>query len=503
MRCRRQGVPLLRSPAWRAIDRGMIKASGGQVMRNKMMGPVVAAGLLAAAAPAAAYDSIQPGEAQFRSLFKEMVETDTSVTTGSCTALAEKLAVRFRAAGFADKDITLFAVPEFPREGGIVVHLNGSDAKTQPMLLLGHLDVVAAKPEDWTRSPYTLIEEGGYFYGRGTFDDKAQASIWADLLIRLKQAGKPARRTIKLALTCGEETTYAFNGADWLAKNRPELIRAEFGLNEGGGGRYGADGRPQGLAVQVGEKTVQNFWVEATNPGGHSSVPRPDNAITDLALAIVKVNTHEFPVQFNDTTRSYFTTIAPVLPPIVGDAIGRLLANPADADADRIISLDPTNHSVLRTTCVATLIDGGHAENALAQRARTNINCRMFPGTDPNVLKADLERVIGNPRVVVTLKPPIRPVAKAPPLNPAIIGPMRSIAARHFPGVPLATMMSTGATDAIYVAPIGIPIYGAPGTLIDPDGNGIHGLNERIRVESLMKGRDYLTDLVLALANGR
>jgi acetylornithine deacetylase/succinyl-diaminopimelate desuccinylase-like protein len=471
-----------------------------------MAGQRLAAALLAAAlaGPAAAYDSIQPGEAQFRALFREMVETDTSVTTGSCTALAEKLETRFRAAGFSNADITRFAVPEFPKEGGIVVHLKGrDDGKTggaQPMLLLGHLDVVAAKPEDWTRSPYTLIEENGYFYGRGTFDDKAQASIWADLLIRLKQAGKPVRRTIKLALTCGEETTYAFNGADWLAKNRPELIMAEFGLNEGGGGRYGADGKPQGLAVQVGEKTVQNFWAEATNPGGHSSVPRPDNALTDLALAIVKVNTHEFPVQFNDTTRSYFTTIAPVLPPVVGDAIRRLLANPADAEADRIVSLDPTNHSVLRTTCVATLVEGGHAENALAQRARTNINCRMFPGTDPNLLKADLERVIGNPRVVVTLKPPIRPVAKAPPLNPAIIGPMRTIAARHFPGVPLATMMSTGATDAIYVAPIGIPIYGAPGTLIDPDGNGIHGLNERIRIESLMKGRDYLTDLVLELA---
>jgi acetylornithine deacetylase/succinyl-diaminopimelate desuccinylase-like protein len=461
----------------------------------------LAAALLASSAANAQYASQQPGEAQFRSIFKEMVETDTSLTTGSCTALADKLAVRFKAAGFADADVTQFSVPEFPKEGGIVVHLKGSDAKVKPMLLLGHLDVVAAKPEDWTRSPFTLIEEGGYFYGRGTFDDKAQASIWADLVIRMKQAGKTPKRTIKLALTCGEETTFAFNGADWLAKNRPELIMAEFALNEGGGGRYDDKGNPQGLAVQVGEKTVQNFWAEATNPGGHSSVPRPDNAITDLAAATVAVNRHEFPVQFNDTTRAYFTTLSKVYPDPVGPAIARLLANPADAEANRIVSMDPTNHSVLRTTCVTTLLDAGHAENALAQRARANINCRMFPGTNPMVLKADLEKIIANPRVAISLKPPVRPVAKPTPMNPAIIGPMKTVAEKHFPGVPMLAMMSTGATDAIFITPLGIPVYGAPGTMIDPDGNGIHGLNERIAVKSLLQGRDYLSDLVTTLAN--
>ena len=462
---------------------------------------LLAATLFSATAANAQYASQQPGEAEFRSLYKEMVETDTSLTTGSCTALADKLAVRFKAAGFSDADITQFSVPEFPRDGGIVVHLKGSSAKAKPMLLLGHLDVVAARPEDWTRSPFKLIEENGYFYGRGTFDDKAQAAIWADLLIRLKQAGKAPKRTLKLALTCGEETTYAFNGADWLAKNRPELISAEFGLNEGGGGRYGDDGKPQGLAVQVGEKTVQNFWIEATNPGGHSSVPRPDNAITDLARAVVAINTHEFPVQFNDTTRAYFTGLARTLPAPAGPAITRLLANPQDAEANALISRDPTNHSVLRTTCVATLLEAGHAENALAQRARANVNCRMFPGTDPNAIKAEFERIVANPKVSVTLKPPIRPVAASPPMTPFIIGAMQAMATKHFPGVPLLPMMSTGATDAIYIMPIGIPIYGAPGTMIDPDGNGIHGLNERIKVQSLMQGRDYLSDLVAVLAN--
>ncbi len=462
---------------------------------------LLAATLLSATAANAQYVSKQPGEAAFRDLYREMVETDTSVTTGSCTALAEKLAVRFKAAGFADSDVTLFSVPEFPREGGIVVHLKGTSAKAQPMLLLGHLDVVAAKPEDWTRSPFKLIEENGYFYGRGTFDDKAQAAVWADLLIRMKQAGKAPRRTLKLALTCGEETTFAFNGADWLAKNRPDLISAEFALNEGGGGRYTDDGKPQGLAVQVGEKTVQNYWLEATNPGGHSSVPRPDNAITDLARAVVAINTHEFPVQFNDTTRAYFTGLSKALPAPVGPAMARLLANPQDAEANAIVSADPTNHSVLRTTCVATLLEAGHAENALAQRARANVNCRMFPGTDPQALKAEFDRIIANPKVTVSLKPPVRPVGKPVPMNPAVIGPMQQVAAKHYPGVPMLPMMSTGATDAIFLAPIGIPVYGAPGMLIDPDGNGIHGLNERIKVESLMQGRDYLSDLVAVLAN--
>jgi acetylornithine deacetylase/succinyl-diaminopimelate desuccinylase-like protein len=468
------------------------------LMRAAQIAPaLVAFALFLGAAPALAQ---QPGAPAFRALFKEMVETDTSLTTGSCTALADKLAVRFKAAGFTDADITQFSVPEFPKEGGIVVHLKGSDPKAKPILLLGHLDVVAAKPEDWTRSPFTLIEEDGYLYGRGTFDDKAQAAIWADLLMRMKGA-KPPKRTLKLALTCGEETTYAFNGADWLARNRPDLIMAEYALNEGGGGRYGPDGKPQGLAVQVGEKTVQNFWVEATNPGGHSSVPRPDNAITDLARAVVAVNTHEFPVQFTDTTRGYFTTLSKALPDPVGPAMARLLADPTDAEANRIVSLDPTNHSVLRTTCVATLLEAGHAENALAQRARANVNCRMFPGTDPNALKADLDRVIGNPKVNITLKPPIRPLAKATPMNPAIIGPMKKVAEKHFPGVPMLAMMSTGATDAIFITPIGIPVYGAPGLMIDPDGNGIHGLNERIKIQSLMQGRDYLSDLVFTLAN--
>ncbi len=461
------------------------------------MRTLLAAALIAA--PAAAAD-LRPDQVAFRELFKEMVETNTSLSAGSCTLAAEKIGARLKAAGFAASDITLFADPSAPKEGGIVAILNGKDPKAKPILLLGHLDVVEAKREDWTRDPFVMVEENGYYYGRGTFDDKAQAAIWVDTLIRYKQSGKAPKRTLKLALTCGEETTFAFNGADWLAKNRPELIAAEYALNEGGGGRYGADGKPQGLAVQVGEKTVQNYKLEATNPGGHSSVPRPDNAITELARALVKVNTYEFPVEFNDTTRAFFASIAKAAPAPVGAAITSLLANPADAAANAVVSRDPTFHSMLRTTCVSTLVNAGHANNALAQRANANVNCRMFPGSDPEVVRQALVAAIGDAKVAVTLVPPIRPVASAPPLDPAVIGPMIALAKKHFPGVPFSPTMSTGATDGIFLSPIGIPTYGAPGTFIDADGNGIHGLNERIGIQSLMQGRDYLDELVHTLA---
>ncbi len=467
-------------------------------MRSRFL--VAAAALLGLSTTAGA-QALRPDQQAFRTLFQEMVETDTTLSAGSCTLAAEKIAVRLKSAGFADADITLFATPEHPKEGGIVAILKGRDAKAKPILLLGHLDVVEAKRSDWTRSPFTMIEENGYYYGRGTYDDKAQAAIFTDTLIRYKRAGKAPRRTLKLALTCGEETTYAFNGAEWLARNKPDLIAADFALNEGGGGRYNAEGKPMGLAVQVGEKTVQNYQFEATNPGGHSSIPRPDNAITDLAIALVKVNTHEFPVQFNDTTRSFFGMMAGVAPAPVGPAITALLANPQDNAANAIVSRDPMMHSTLRTTCVSTLVEAGHANNALPQRATANVNCRIFPGIEAEAVRAELDTIVGNPAIRITLTPPIRPAAKSPPLNPAIIEPMRRLAARHFPGVPLSPTMSTGGTDAPFLGIAGIPVYGAPGIFIDSDGNGIHGLNERIRITSLMNGRDYLDDLVHTLAD--
>ena len=454
----------------------------------------------AIAAPASA-QGLRPDQTAFKTLYKQLVETNTTQSAGSCTIAAQQLATHLKAAGFKDSDITLFSTPEHPKDGGLVAILRGSDTTTKPILLLGHLDVVEAKRADWTRDPFVMVEEDGYYYGRGTFDDKSQAAIWTDTLIRYKQAGKTPKRTLKLALTCGEETTNAFNGADWLAKNKPALIAAEFAINEGGGGRYDATGKPMGIGVQVGEKTVQNFQLQTTNPGGHSSVPRPDNAITDLSRGIVAVNTHEFPVEFNDTTKAFFGVMIKATPPKMSAAIAALLANPKDSAANAVVSQDPSFHSTLRTTCVTTLVEAGHANNALAQRATANVNCRMFPGTNPETTKTDLAGAIDNSKVAITLTPPIRPVAVAPPLNPAVLGPMKTLAEKHFPGVPFGLTMSTGATDAIFLSPIGIPTYGAPGLFIDPDGNGMHGLNERIRIKSLMQGRDYLDDLIHTLAD--
>jgi acetylornithine deacetylase/succinyl-diaminopimelate desuccinylase-like protein len=456
----------------------------------------VALGLLPLAAAAQA---MTPERQAFFGLYKELVETNTSLSVGSCTKAAAQIAARLRAAGYADADITQFSVPDHPREGGVVAVLAGSDKRVKPMLLLGHLDVVEAKREDWVRDPFTLIEEGDYYYARGTVDDKAMAAVWADAMVRFKTSGYKPKRTIKLALTCGEETTFAFNGAEWLARNKPDLIAAEFALNEGGGGRLDDQGKRQLLAVQVGEKAAQNYTFAATNPGGHSSQPVPDNAIYQLADALEAVRGYEFPVKFTDTTRAFFAATATAVPAPVGDAIKRLLADPTDKAADALISRDKAMHSTLRTTCVATLLSAGHAENALPQRATANINCRIFPGETVDETLATLQRLAG-PTITVTANAPIRPTAIPPALDPKILGPMRAVAAKHFPGLPLLPLMSTGATDGIFLEAIGIPVYGAPGTFLDADFNGVHGLNERIRKDSLYDARDYLYDLVKAYA---
>ncbi|MGK6322854.1 M20/M25/M40 family metallo-hydrolase [Sphingomonas sp. DT-51] len=460
----------------------------------------ITAALAALLAGTSAGAQARPDEKAFFDLYREMVETNTVVNVGSCTRAAEQVATRLKRAGYAEGDVTLFSTPEHPNDGGVVAVLHGSDATLKPMLLLGHLDVVAAKREDWQRDPFKLVEEGGYYYARGAVDDKAMAAIWADAMVRFRQQGYRPKRTIKLALTCGEETTYAFNGAQWLAQHRPELIAAEFALNEGGGGRLDAQGKRQLLAVQVGEKAAQNFTLLATNPGGHSSTPVPDNAIYELVDAIKAVQNYEFPVRFTDTTRAYFTATAQRVGGEQAGAITRLLADPQDRAADVIVSRDQVMHSTLRTTCVATLLNAGHAENALPQRATANVNCRIFPGETVDGTLAKLRELAGA-KVAVTANQPIRPTAVPPTLDPKIIAPMEALARQHFPGVPLLPTMSTGATDGVFLEAIGIPVYGVPGTFLDPDFNGVHGLNERIRVASLYAARDYLFDLAKAYAD--
>ncbi|AYJ87600.1 M20/M25/M40 family metallo-hydrolase [Sphingomonas paeninsulae] len=467
-----------------------------------MIARTFAAVLLATAAfsPASA-QTLRPDQTAFRALYQELVETNTTLSVGSCTDAAAKMGARLKAAGFTDSEITYFLTSEHPKDGGLVAVLKGTDARIKPMLLLAHIDVVEAKREDWTRDPFKLIEENGFFYARGAADDKSMAAIWTDAMVRFRQEGYKPKRTIKLALTCGEETSYAFNGAAWLAQNRPELIAAEFALNEGGGGELDPSGKKMSLAMQVGEKAVQNYRIEATNPGGHSSRPVPDNAIYELADALRAVRMYEFPAKFTDTTRAYFSQTAKNVGGQMGGAITALLANPTDTAANKIVSTDPTYHSTLRTTCVATLLDGGHANNALPQRAGANINCRIFPGETNETTRAALVTAINDPKINLTMTPPIRPIAKPPALDAKIVGPATAVAEKHFPGVPILPLMSTGATDGIFLEAIGIPVYGVPGIFGESDFNGIHGLNERMRVSSLYEGRDYLFDLVKVYAS--
>ena len=468
-------------------------------MRKFLIG-ALAAGLLAGTA-LGQQAQLRPDQAEFRGLYKELVETNTTLSEGSCTLAAERMAARLKAAGIPESNMHLFSVPEHPKDGGLVVVYPGTSKTLKPMLLLAHIDVVEARRADWVRDPFTLIEEDGYFYARGTVDDKAQAAIWTDTLVRFAREGYRPKRTIKLALTCGEETSGAFNGADWLAKNRRELIDAEFALNEGGGGRSDGKGKLTEQTIQVGEKAYQDFTLTTTNPGGHSSRPVRDNAIYAMADALAKVRDYRFPLEFNDTTRVFFSRVGAKRGDALGQAMTALVANPADKAAEDLVSTDKMYNSMLRTTCVATLIEGGHAQNALPQRAVANVNCRMFPGRSADETQAMLEAAIGNPAVKVEQKVRGKPIAKSPPMHPWLIGPMEQLAAKHWPGVPVIPTMLTGATDGVYLAAVGIPTYGVPGPWVDPDGNGTHGLNERIEIRSLMEGRDYLYDLVRVLSN--
>ncbi|MEO5972799.1 MAG: M20/M25/M40 family metallo-hydrolase [Sphingomicrobium sp.] len=467
-------------------------------MRRAISGILLAA---VAAGPVRAAEPLRPDQVAFRALYAELVETNTTLSDGSCTLAAERMAARLKVAGMADSELTQFADPAHPKEGGLVAVYPGSSKTLRPILLLAHIDVVEAKRADWTRDPFTLVEEGGYFYARGSADDKSMAAVWVDALVRFKQQNYQPKRTIKVALTCGEETNGAFNGAQWLAENRRELIDAEFALNEGGGGTSDGKGRVVSQEIQVGEKIFANFRLETRNPGGHSSVPVRANAIYQLARALTKIDEHEFPVEMTDTTRSFFARSGAGRNSALGRAMVALSANPGDKAAEAVVNTDPFLHSNLRTTCVATMLDGGHAKNALPQRAGANVNCRIFPTHTIEEIRGELARVIGDAGVTIEALPPVRPSPPAPPLDAKIVAPIERLAKRYFPGIPVIPSMANGYTDATFLAAAGIPTYGVPGMWGDPDGNGAHGLNERMEARSLYVGRDYLFDLVKAYAD--
>ena len=463
----------------------------------------VAALILALISTAAAAAPPTPEQTEFRGIYKELVEINTTLSADNCIGAVKAMAARLKSAGIADADIHLIAPPDRPTKANLVAVLHGSDKKAKAILLLAHIDVVEAKRADWVRDPFTLIEEDGYFYGRGTADDKAMAAIFVDAMSRYKKAGYRPRRDIKLALTCGEETPYDFDGAEYLVRNHRDLIDAELALNEGAGGRLGKDGQRIFNGVQAGEKVYQDYRLEVTNPGGHSSRPVKDNAIYQLAAGLTRLSNFQFPIQFNDATRGFFDRRSKMETGRLAADMRAILNTPPDADALARIGADPNYNSILHTTCVATMLDGGHAPNGLPQRAGANVNCRIFPGTTQDEIRLTLERVVDDPAIKVTFVNPPEKVSPPPPLTKAVLDPIEKITQKMWPGVPVVPTMAAGATDGRFLTPEGIPTYGVSGIFSDPETTNAHGLNERVRVQSLYEGREFLDRLIKAYAGGR
>jgi len=430
-----------------------------------------------------------------REIFEELIEINTTQSAGNTTEAAEAMRQRLLAAGFPEGDVEV--VEPAPKKGNLVARLRGRDPGRKPILLLAHIDVVEANPEDWTLPPFELVEQEGTFFGRGTADDKDEAAIYVTNLIRMREEGWVPERDIIVALTADEEGG-PDNGVEWLLENRRELIDAEYALNEGGGGIL-EDGKRVANTVQAAEKKYQNYVFEVTNPGGHSSRPRPDNAIYELAQALVRVGQHRFPVLLNEVTRAHLRASAEIEKPEIASAMRRLLEDQTDPRAIAVIENDSRLNSMLRSTCVATLLEGGHAPNALPQRARANVNCRILPDADPELIRRTLERVARVPTLKVTAEGTARNSPPSP-LTPDVLAPIEQITQQMWPGVPVVPTMSTGATDGLYLRNAGIPVYGVSGLFYGETYS--HGMNERIPVESFYEGQEFLYRLVKALAGG-
>jgi acetylornithine deacetylase/succinyl-diaminopimelate desuccinylase-like protein len=453
----------------------------------------IAALAVCVATPAQA-QQLSPERAQFRAIYEELVEIDTSPTSGNCTIAAEAMARHLRNAGYSESDVRVIVPDGAPGDGNLVATLRGS-SRQRAILLLAHIDVVDARREDWERDPFTLVEEDGFFYGRGTADDKAMAAVWVDLMVRLRRENARPRRTIRMALTCGEETSNRVNGVEYLLNNHRDLVAADFALNEGAGGTLGEDGRPVVFNVQAGEKIHQVYTLEVTNPGGHSSRPVPDNAIYRLSRGLGRLAQHNFPVEVTPVTRTFFERMAPIVGGESGIAMTALAANPADAQAAATLARDPSYNAMLRTTCVATQLDAGHAANALPQRARATLSCRVMQGTTPEQVQDALRAVMADPQIDVQIVRR-REGSQAPPLTRAIMGPIERVVARMWPGTPIVPVMTVGATDGRFLNTAGIPTYGVSGMFATPGETNAHGLNEKMRVQSLYEGRDFLEAIV-------
>ncbi len=439
-------------------------------------------------------------------IFKQLIEINTTDSVGSVTLAAEAMAQRLRDAGFPAADVVVLG-PN-PRKGNMVARLHGTGAH-RPILLIGHLDVVEARRSDWTTDPFQFIEKDGYYYGRGTQDMKSDDAIWVTEFIRLKREGYVPDRDLILALTADEEGGQS-NGVDWLIKNHRELIDAEFVLNSDGGGVDTENGKPVIVSMDASEKLYADFQLTVTNRGGHSSLPVPDNAIYHLADALVRLEHFQFPLELNDITRAYFERMATLETGQQSADMRAILRDPPDPAAAQRLSEDPIQNSTLRTTCVATRLDAGHANNALPQSARAIVNCRILPGHTREEIRQNLNRIFADPQVAVSYVDnsgrvlDSAPNAQALPpvkLRPDVMRALEKVAAEIWPGTPVIPTMATGASDGVYTNAAGMPTYGISGVAIDTNDVRAHGRDERLRVESFYQGVDFYYRYLKALTS--
>ena len=431
----------------------------------------------------------------FFSIYKQLVEINTTNSVGSTTVAVKAMKKRLIAAGFAETDINIFE--PFPRKGNLVVRLKGNGSK-KPILLLAHLDVVEANPKDWPTDPFKLTEKDGYLIARGAVDDKAMASSFVSILIQLKQQGFIPSRDIILALTADEEIVASrANGAAWLIKHQRALIDADFAINEGARGVLKND-KPFTHIVQLADKTYVDYLLTATGPGGHSARPTQANTIYDLSEALIRLQQYAFPVMLNDLAKAYFDKSALVSDGQLAKDMRSLASKSPTDDAIERMSRIPHIVGLLRSTCVATMLKAGHAPNALSQQSEATINCRILPDDDPSMFEAQLKKVVGNKVSVKAIKR--SPSSPRSPLREDVISSIEKISEQLWPGTPVIPTQGVSTTDSGLFRKAGIPVYGASGLFVDPSKVGTHGVNEKIKKRDLFRGREFLYRLVIDLA---
>jgi acetylornithine deacetylase/succinyl-diaminopimelate desuccinylase-like protein len=431
-----------------------------------------------------------------RDILRELIEINTSDSSGDNTRAAEAVAARLRAAGFPASDVEVLA--PLPRKGNVVARLHGASHAAKPILFIGHLDVVEARRSDWSFDPFVFREQNGHFYGRGTEDCKGNDATLLTAFLRMKRENFRPSRDLILALTSDEETGPA-NGVEWLFKDHRDLVDAAYCINVDSGGGAIKNGRRVYMGMQAAEKVFQSFRLEVTNPGGHSSLPTRDNAIYHLAEGLARLAKFDFPVHLFDVTRASFERSAPLYPGQLGDDLKHIVQAPNDPATLARLSAIPLYNAQLRTTCVATMLSAGHAENALPQQATATLNCRILPADDPAEIRRTLERVLADPKIAITAmnEPRMTPYR---PLDAQVVAAVTAATARFWPGIPVIPGMGTGATDAVFSIAAGVPTYGVSGIFTDQDDVRAHGKDERIPVQSFYDAVDFLYDFINRLA---